>query len=156
MASSLIVLAAEPGLDERQAHQEQRVVIGRNPVMTLDATAQAAMHHYLFPVWAEEGARRSHERLACAAAVARCFLIDMQRVQAAWAVVALPSAGKRQSNKRLTLPALERFADVHSAALTLPFLAASCSPVVIDSPARLTLWPFKLFFTVVIVVRRVA
>lgn len=152
----LILLAAEPGLDERQAHQEQRVVVGGNPVVALEATAQAAMQQHLLAVWAEERSGRRHERLAVTGAVAGRLAVDVQRVQAAGTVVALASAGERQTDKGLAVPALERLADIHSAALPLPFLVAFRRPVFTGSFGRLAPRASKVFVTVVIVVTGVA
>ncbi len=148
----LIVLAAQPRLDEREPHQEQRVVVGSNPVMPFEATTETAMQQHLLAVWAEERSGRRHERSAVTGAVAGRFAVNVQRVQAAGAVVALLAAGKRQADKCLAVTALERLADIHRAASALPFLVAFTRSTVCCVFTPLVRRAFILFFTVVIVV----
>lgn len=67
----------EPRINERKLHDGQRVVIGRDPVVPLESTAEAAMDNHLLSRWADEEGGRCHERTAVARPVARRLAIDM-------------------------------------------------------------------------------
>ena len=79
-------------LDQRQAHDDERVIVGGNTANALGLAAKTAVDNHLLSIPARAEPDRLHQRPALAEAVARMTAIDMPRMQAERAVIAMPSA----------------------------------------------------------------
>lgn len=101
--------AAESRGDYREAHDGDDIVVSGDPVMSLEATAEAPMHEHLLAVGASEGADGLHARAAVTRPVPGHAAVDVEGVEAPGAMVAMAPAIPRLSDERAAVTATERF-----------------------------------------------
>jgi hypothetical protein len=94
---------------ERQAHDGERVVVGGDPADAIDLAAEATMDDHLLAVAAGAEPDRFHQAPAFAGAIAGATAIDMPRVQAERAMIAVASTRYRRADEGPAMPALKRF-----------------------------------------------
>ena len=91
--------------NQRQAQHHQPVVVGGEAVVALAVAAEAAVEHDLLAVGAGERADGRHEGAAVARPVARHLAVDVARVEAVRAVVAVAAAGRQGTDHELAVAA---------------------------------------------------
>lgn len=91
-----------------QAHDQHRVVVGGEAVRVFLAAAEAAVQKHLLAITAGEDADRLHQGVALAAPVAGHGVVDVPRVEAVRAMVAMAPARQRRADELLAVAALER------------------------------------------------
>ena len=94
-------------LDQRQAHDHERVVVGGDAADALGFAAETAVDDHLLAIPARAEAHGLHQRPAFAEAVAGVTAIDMPRVQAERAVIAMPPPRNRRADECAAMPAFE-------------------------------------------------
>jgi hypothetical protein len=99
--------AAEPRGDDWEPHDGDDVVVCCDPVMSLEAAAEAAVHEHLFALGSREDGDWRHARAAIARPVARDAAIDMQRVEAVGAMIAVAPTVLRLAREYAALTASE-------------------------------------------------
>ncbi len=104
----LIELNARRQLQHGELLAEDEIVVSSGPAIAHLAAAQAPVHDYLFPIPFERRANRLHQAAALVLSVAR-RVIDMPRIEAERAMVALPAATDRRPDEGLAMPAFELF-----------------------------------------------
>ncbi len=100
---------AEARCNDRQPEQRDRVVVGRDAILALDAAAVASMNHHLFPLRSEAGAAGRHQRPAATGPIAWSTLVNVAGGETERAMIAVPAARDGWADKRPAPPALERF-----------------------------------------------
>jgi hypothetical protein len=85
------------------------VVVGRDPAVALDATAEALVHDDLLAVSPVIGADRLHQTAALTLSVARTLAVDMARVETERAVIAMSTTADRRTDEGPAMPAFELF-----------------------------------------------
>lgn len=96
--------------DNRQPHQHRGIVVGGHPVVPLEPAAEATVDDALLAARPLEHADGRHRRPAGARAVAGRPPVDVARVQAERAMVAVPAAVQRLSYKHPAAPAAKLLA----------------------------------------------
>lgn len=91
--------------DERDVHDQNRVVIGGNPRRLYLAAPQACVDDLLLAIATDKQSLWSHQRPTVAASVAWVLQIDVQRVQAVRAVVSVPPTRQRCADELAALAA---------------------------------------------------
>jgi len=91
----------------REPQQGDRVVIGGNPILTLNAAAVAAMDHQLLAIRPKRYANRWHQRPAGARAISRPPQIDVAGGQAQGAVIAVAATKDRRPHEGPAAAAFE-------------------------------------------------
>ena len=76
----------------RQDQHQGEIIIRRDAVEALKAAAQAAMHQHMLAAGALERANGGHPRATGIEPVARLARVYVARMQAKWAMVAVPAA----------------------------------------------------------------
>jgi len=94
-------------LNGKESHQYRRVVIGRDPIRSFLAAAEAAVQDHLLAVAPVEDADRRHQRAAITSAIARHAPIDVPGIEAVRTVIAMPTTADRRSDELLAMSALE-------------------------------------------------
>jgi hypothetical protein len=97
-------------LYQLQPHAGDDEIVGGDAAMAFHVASETAVHEHLLAVTPEVRADRRHQAAALAEPVAGLLPVDMLRVQAERAVIAVPSPGDWRSDKRLAMPALELLA----------------------------------------------
>ena len=100
-------------LDQRQAHDDERVIVGGDAADALGFAAETAVDDDLLTIPARAKADWLHQRPALAEAVAGVTAIDMPRMQAERAVIAMPPSRYGGADKCTAMPAFERLAPFH-------------------------------------------
>ena len=103
----LLPRSAEAGGYVRQRQYDIEVVVGCDAAVALEAATQAAVDDAMLALRPRECGERFHEAAAVARAVARRAIVDVTRVEADGAVVALASAGRRQADHGAAAAAAE-------------------------------------------------
>ena len=96
--------------DGRKPQEGDRVVVGGNPVLALDAAAVAAMDHHLLSVRSKGNSYGGHQRSTGTRSIPRPAQIDMTGRQAQGAVIAVPAARNGRSHEGAAAAAFERVA----------------------------------------------
>ena len=131
---------AEAGGDDGEAHDGGDVVVGGDAVVPLESAAEAAVDEDLLAVGPGEDADRGHARAAVAGSVAGCAPVDVKRMQAPGAVVAVATAEPERPGVHAAMTATESITMSCHAALSSPRF----QPVLraVFEGARHVLWPF--------------
>lgn len=123
-------------------HDQHRVVIGGDPCRLYLAAPQARVNDLLLTVAADQQSCGSHQRATGAASVAWMIQVDVQRMQAVRAVVAVSPTRQRCADELAALAAPER----------LVLLPAWWSPWrALPRSVRLSLWRASLASSVIFV-----
>jgi hypothetical protein len=94
-------------VEDRQRQNQIEVVVGGDPVVTLDAAPETAMDDdVLAPGTCESGDGR-HRGSARARPIAGCFRVDVARIKAERAVIAVASPGGKGTDQLATMVAAE-------------------------------------------------
>ena len=99
----------DTALDQRQPHDRGDVVVRGDAAVPLEPATEAAVDDRLLAVAPREDADRRHARAALAGPIARDAPVDVQRVQAGWAVIAVPPAKTERTRMRAAVPAPKSF-----------------------------------------------
>ena len=100
-------------LDQRQTHYDKWVVIGGDAADAFGVASETAVDDHLLAVPARAKSDRLHQRPALAEAIAGMSEIDMSRMQAERAVIAMPPARNGRTDECAAMPALEGLAPLH-------------------------------------------
>ena len=90
-----------------QGQHKIEVIVGGDATTALEATAEAAMEQHMLAGAPLEAASGLHAGATIAQAVARLSIIDMARVQAKWAVIAVMPTRGQWRDEAATVLALE-------------------------------------------------
>lgn len=90
----------------RQGQNQIEIVIGGDAVEALEVAAQAAVHQDILAVWSLEIANRGHSAAASARTISFAH-IDMARVEAEGAVVAMMPTRRQGADETTAIAALE-------------------------------------------------
>ena len=78
-------------LDQRQAHDDERIIVGGDAADALGFAAETAVDDDLLAIPARAEADWLHQRAALAEAIAGMTAVHMTRMQAERTVIAMPS-----------------------------------------------------------------
>lgn len=114
------IVGGQARLNDWQGQDQGKVVVRGDPVMALEATAQAAVDEDVLALWPGESADRSHEPAAITRAIAGGPPVDVARVEADRAMVAMSTAARRRADQGTAVSAAKLFAAGGPAPLTRP------------------------------------
>ena len=100
-------------LDQRQTHDDEWVVIGGDAADAFGVASETAVDDHLLAIPARAEPDWLHQRPAFAEAVAGMAAIDMPRMQAERAVIAMPPSRYGGADTGAAIAAFERLASLH-------------------------------------------